>query len=398
MSSSSRAPVAEKSDASGILDAVTRLCCEIGVPNVLLADSDSALVKAIRDMEVNMVNLKLQMFNERGIRFELCSVGGHNEHGLVERSIRSLQDSMEECGLSKKRLTATGLQTLCKLMENDCNNLPFGFKYDRDQDNTEVLKILTPNMMRHGRINCRSLAGPLRLPHGASEMAAKVSSTYEAWYKVWSDSYIPKLLFRPKWHKTDVDLKVGDIVYFNKDDSGFSSPWVLGMVENLEHGDDGLIRKVLIKYRNASESQDRFTPRSIRTVCKLWSEDDWSLLDDLAELQIRLDSLDDPVKLDGGRASQSVHSLHAHHKSPLNASDGCCCGAHCQILCHGVSVLRAYTSLQVSDRVACDHSPCLPGMEDDSIASFPEEASGFEPSVDNLHGFLMCTDGLPGSV
>ena len=93
---------------------------------------------------------------------------------LVERVIRSLQDSMEEAGLKHQRLTATGLQTLCKLIENDHNNLPLGFKFGRDQDNTEVLKILTPNMLRLGRINTRALSGPLRLPTGASEMVEKV--------------------------------------------------------------------------------------------------------------------------------------------------------------------------------------------------------------------------------
>ena len=77
-------------------------------------------------------------------------------HSLVERVIRSLQDSMEEAGLKHQRLTARGLQTLCKLIENDHNNLPLGFKFGRDEDNTEVLKILTPNMLRLGRINTRS--------------------------------------------------------------------------------------------------------------------------------------------------------------------------------------------------------------------------------------------------
>ena len=121
----------------------------------MLADQGSNLVKAIRDAEATLKNLKLQVYKEKGIKFEVGSVGGHNEHGLVERIIRSIQDSMLECGLHSKKLTATGLQTLAKLVENDYNNLPAGFKYDRDQDNTKMLKILTPNMMCMGRINTR---------------------------------------------------------------------------------------------------------------------------------------------------------------------------------------------------------------------------------------------------
>lgn len=127
-------------------------------------------MKAMREAEVTMVNLQLQIYEEKGIKFEVCSVAGHNEHGLVESVIRSLQESMEECGLRYRKLNATGLQTLCKLVEN---NLPLVFKFDREQDNTEVLKILTPN------INTRALSGPMRLPLGASDMVDSLSPAYQ---------------------------------------------------------------------------------------------------------------------------------------------------------------------------------------------------------------------------
>ena len=74
-------------------------------------------MKSISGDEVTFVNLELQVM-------QVCSVGGHNEHGLVERVIRSLQDSLHECGIASKHLTATGLQTLCKLVENDYRTIP----------------------------------------------------------------------------------------------------------------------------------------------------------------------------------------------------------------------------------------------------------------------------------
>ena len=389
------AQVVEKSDASGILDAITRLCCEVGVPSIILADSDSALIKAVRDAEVTMADLKLQVFKERGIRIEICSVGGHNEHGLVERSIQSIQGSFEECGLGSKRLTATGLQTMCKLVENDCNNIPFGFKYDRDQDNTEVLRILTPNMMRHGRINSRSLSGPLRLPHGASEMAAKVNKTYEAWFKVWSDCYVPKLLFKPKWYKSDVDLKKGDIVYFKKEESELAVPWTLGMIEETEPDNDRLIRKVLMKYRNASETQDRFTRRSIRTICKLWSEDDWSLADDLAEIQAKLHNLNPPVELALGPVVESEKIMTNQQENTLETEDDCCCKAHCHMMNHGASSLRTYKILQHTEKEVCEAVSSLPLRKNEYDPDEREMTQDQYSSLDNLTKLLLCTDGLP---
>ena len=389
--------VLEKSDSSGILEGMTRLGCEVGVPSILLCDQGSNIMKALRETEVSMVNLKLQLFQEKGIKFEVCAVGGHNEHGLVERVIRTLQESMEEAGLRNQRLTATGLQTLCKLVENDHNNLPLGFKFDRDQDNTEVLKLITPNMLRMGRINTRALSGPLRLPHGASEMVERVMKAYEAWFKIWSDSYIPKLLFKPKWFQDDKDLKIGDLVYFQKSETELGGgTWNFGMISGLERGRDGLIRKAVVKYRNATESQDRETERSVRKLCKLWSEDDWNLQDDLAELAEKLKGIiGDQVIVD---QVQLAH-LGAHHVAvrqddapPAHQHahlDGCCCSSHCQLTHEEGTALREYQALNSITSLACDLDPQLPCLRVMSVEFMDKQVPSEEQAVDNLSDFLM---------
>ena len=107
--------VCETSDASGILDGLTRMFCEAGVPKVLLCDDGSAVVKALRDVELDIRNLEHELITEHGTSFRIVPVSGHNMNGLVERAIRTIQDSLEECGLKKTKLHAVGLQTLCKL-------------------------------------------------------------------------------------------------------------------------------------------------------------------------------------------------------------------------------------------------------------------------------------------
>ena len=139
--------VCEVSNASGILDSLTRMFCESGVPKVLLCDDDSAVVKALREVELDIRDLEHKLTTEHGTSFKIVPVSGHNMNGLVERAIRTIQDTMEEAGLKKTKLTATGLQTFCKLVENQMNNLPLGFKKSRDADNSELYRILTPNMV-----------------------------------------------------------------------------------------------------------------------------------------------------------------------------------------------------------------------------------------------------------
>ena len=209
--------VCEKSDASAILDAFTRMFCEVGVPKIILCDEGSALVKGLRDVEIDIRNLDHKLITEYGTTFKTVPVSGHNMNGLVERAIRTVQDTLEQAGLKKSKLYATGLQTLCKLVENQFNSMPLGYKKSRDANNSELLKILTPNMLRHGRINSRSVQGPVRLPGSLSEMAQRVTDIYNAWFRIWSTVAVPKLAERTKWFKPNKNLEVNDIVYFQKD-------------------------------------------------------------------------------------------------------------------------------------------------------------------------------------
>ena len=149
--------VLESSKSAGWIDGFTRLCCEVGVPSHVFLDQDSAGMSAFRNADLEFRDLKLRLHKEKGISISVCGVGGHDRHGHVEAIVKSVQESLEDCGLKQKILHATGLQTLCKLVETQYNNLPLGYHYSRAADNIALLKILTPNMLRIGRSNQRSL-------------------------------------------------------------------------------------------------------------------------------------------------------------------------------------------------------------------------------------------------
>ena len=193
--------VIETSDNSGMMSGVIRLGADYGWPKHLMVDQDSALMKALYNAEVNLRDLQHVLYSEHGVMFTTCPVGGHNQHGHVERVIKSVQTMLEDTGVKTKRMTATGLQTLLKLVENNYNSLPLGYSYDRSQDNTPLFKIITPNFFKMGRNNQRALDGPVRLPTDGGEMLEKVYETYDAIFKLWASTYIPRLIYRPsKWN------------------------------------------------------------------------------------------------------------------------------------------------------------------------------------------------------
>ena len=266
--------VIESKSADGVLEGLTRLGCEQGFPKYLLLDQESSFMKAVKQAEINLKDLKLRSYKEQGVLCEIAPVSGHNFTGLIERKIRTVQEAFDKIGLKKMRLHATGLQTIAKLTENNLNNLPIGFSYDRSLDNTPLLKLITPNMMRIGRLNSRALDGPVRFPTGPKDMMKKVEETYEAFFKIWNLSMIPKLIPQPKWFKESPELKFEDIVYFQKTDSELSSDWSVGQVDSVIRSRDGVVRRANVRYFNHSEKEPRFSDRAVRSLVRLFNIED----------------------------------------------------------------------------------------------------------------------------
>ena len=363
--------VIEKSDAGGILCGVTRLACEVGLPKFFLIDQHDATMSAFANAELDYRDLELKLHRQYGILFEYCAVGGHESHGMVERIIRSVQQGLTDCGLETYKLHATGLQTLCKIVENSYNSVPIGLSYDRDQDNTGVLKIICPNMLRMGRSNQRSLDGPIRLAKGTRELLDRVENMYDAWFKIWQETVVPKLIFQPKWYMSDRDLQEEDIVYFQKKEGHLDSKWTVGRVDQVVRGRDGRIRKVIIRYSNASEeNMPRFTERSVRKLVKLFSIDEHQVQEDLTLLQRRIDRMQHEIRVDGGESpgvevssehdgeqvqvapdvqEEEVADIPAANTRSKGRRCNCCCKAHCKLTFHSLGpVPTAYFGRKIT--------------------------------------------------
>merc|ERR1719186_1523287 len=56
--------VIESKSHDGVIDGVTRLSCEIGVPSFILVDQDSGIVKALKEAEVDIRDLQFVLNKE----------------------------------------------------------------------------------------------------------------------------------------------------------------------------------------------------------------------------------------------------------------------------------------------------------------------------------------------
>ena len=339
--------VIESKSADGVLDGLTRLGCEHGFPKYLLLDQEKSFMKAVKDAEVDLKDLSLRCFKERGILCKTAPVSGHNYTGLIERKIRTVQDTFEKIGLKNKKLHATGLQTVAKLVENNLNNLPLGFSYGKDADNTPLLKIITPNMMKIGRLNSRAVDGPIRFPTGPKDLMVKVEEVFDAFFQVWNISCVPKLIPQPKWFKESPELKPEDVVYFQKRESDLTSKWTIGQVDSVIRSKDGAIRRANVRFYNSGENQARFTDRAVRSLCRIFNVEDNYFIHDMAKVEDMIKMLDGKadntekpvfekvqptklVKIDGNWARVETE----HEIMTVKSSCACCCPGHCKFNVH----------------------------------------------------------------
>ena len=75
--------IIETKDVPGICDGLTRLSCEVGTPARLLIDQDSAIMKILREGDIEIIDLETYAKKKCQIDFAVCPVSGHNFHGLA---------------------------------------------------------------------------------------------------------------------------------------------------------------------------------------------------------------------------------------------------------------------------------------------------------------------------
>jgi len=217
--------------------------------------------------------------------------------------------------------------------------------------------------LRMGRLNTRTLEGPMKLPAAVKGQLEAISKMYKAWFNIWAQTYVPRLIYQPKWFQTDEDLVVGDVVYFQRSDQAVGEPkWTLGIVEELEKGKDGVARKATVKYCNSSEQRlslvrnnknadrtlARYTERAVRKLIKLFSVEELSLTEDLARLDKNYGTGQHPLYT-GGRGKNLFAQVD-------QVKDGSCnCQDHSDVMDKYNLIVKEKQAMQVGEVLVSPH-------------------------------------------
>ena len=270
--------VMEDYSTTAFLQSFTRFSCQVGYPRKLLIDEGGQLVKGCETMKLNINDIASRLHQDLKIDFETCPVGGHNQHGRVERKIREVRLSLQKI-MQNERLSLLQWETIAAVVTNSINDMPIAIR--NTKSSFEMADLITPNRLLLGRNNDRSPNGMLSVENDFDKVIRCNQKIFNAWFECWLISHVPNLVSQPKWFKSDVDIKTGDIVLFTKQDSTISSTYQYGMVKSVIRDRDSKIRKVVVEYQNASEKVKRETTRAVRTLVLIHGIDELDIYKEL---------------------------------------------------------------------------------------------------------------------
>ena len=140
--------VMDSYSSTSFILAVIRLACEVGYPKRLLPDEGSQLLKSCSDMSFNYKDVKEKLYLNSKMEFAPCPVGGHNMHGLVERKIREVRQSLER-SMQGEKLSVLQWESVAAEISNSLNDMPLAL--GNNTADFEVADIITPNRLKLGR-------------------------------------------------------------------------------------------------------------------------------------------------------------------------------------------------------------------------------------------------------
>ena len=258
------------------LASYTRFSSRYGHPSRLCIDEGSQLLAACRRMELSITDITNSLSTQYsvGVQFTTCPVGGHNVHGVVERSIQNIQNLFDKVYKGIK-LDVLGYETCFAWICSQLNNIPLCI--GSRTDNLDSLDLITPSRLLLGRASTRAIGGHARISP-PSKMVQQMDSVYESWWNIWQQELLTSYVPQPsKWSKSNEDLKVGDIVLMlqNNEEVKLGGPiWRIARVQAVETSHrDGSSRVATCEYRIPGEKDFRTTRRSVRKLAVVHQED-----------------------------------------------------------------------------------------------------------------------------
>ena len=263
-------------ETQDVVQAIERHAHIHGVPAEVFIDNGTQL-KALEHSSLSIRDVDNYVYDALGMHIHVSAAKSHEERGRVERRIGIIRSTIERMINPLVPQTSLQWQTLFSKVANTIDDMPIakGNKSNRSELGYEIL---TPNRLKLGRNNNRSLASSgidLDMPQRLTQLLDQNRTIYKAWYQLFMDQIHLIALKPDKWSTSTQPPSIEDIVLFVLTDGNKAKEdkkWKLGKVTEITKSRVKIL--AFFKEKNKMKAKSTTFERNIREVSILFSPDD----------------------------------------------------------------------------------------------------------------------------
>ena len=251
-----------------LLQALRRFMTIRGAPKEFLSDQGTQLIACSKEVTGVLELLDWSMVEgwctKRSVSWKFVPPHGQHMNGVSESLIRSTKHLLKQT-IEGKRMTFIEIQTVLYEIGQVINSRPLGV-YSRPGSDPLSGGPITPNHLLLGRatnaipdLKFTNVSNVKRIQF----MTATVQEFWAKWRVVSFHSLVPQY----KWHKSQRNVCVDDVVLINEE-TALVSEYRLGQVVGVKLSKDGLVRSARVRCINRGDRLSRiFLDRPIHKLC-----------------------------------------------------------------------------------------------------------------------------------
>ena len=224
---------------------------DCGIPRRVHSDRGTQLVSASGAIEAVEYDWDVISASSKGQTvWSFCPSGAQWRNGAIEAQVKRFKRSLEL--YLKSSLNYAELQSAFKRIASVLNSRPISARYGpRHTDcDPDYLELITPNMLLTARTGVDLPMREYSDDDTPIRRLAYKQELEEAWWQQWKvqcfDSLLPT---RCRWTQEQRGVKIGDVVLISYTDKSKTGTYRLGIVQQVEVDQDGLVRTCEVHYR-----------------------------------------------------------------------------------------------------------------------------------------------------
>ena len=233
MSGATNILATEGIETQDVVQAIERHAARYGIPADIFIDQGTQLM-ALQGMKFNYKDVDARLYDSKGARVHPSTAKAHNERGRVERRIGVIRSTLERLGIkTTSPMTALQWETVFSKIASKLDDLPLA-KGNTSNVSAVGFEIITPNRLKLGRNNNRSLDGAgikVELNPNFTRILERNRGVYQDWLQMFIDNIHLLTLEPDLWRNSSRLPIMDDIVLFVYNDSGHgkeSIDWKVG--------------------------------------------------------------------------------------------------------------------------------------------------------------------------